>query len=326
MEFLSYGEPEPAPGAQLTRTEALVVSAGVHLLLFLLVFALPAVLPDAVLQFFGGRPPPPAVPAPSSDMAALAQPAPPAANEAKVPLEFAYVKLPDDRPVEENPNARLLSDKSRRARQEVPTPPDVMRFTIDPHSEGDAITREVPDPTIPEGPDAGIDEGDAAERESESGAPEATTDGDDGTVVEVSEEGLLARREETDQEKSGGAISPGSGSSKGFDYKPSDDLRSALSDMKVGERKFTFRNPGFLRGSSYGTLSFDTQDFPCIAKGGEITEILTVRPSSVPPFNKAASDAIRASDPLPPLPYAFPEESEGVTFCFFYNMFPGEVD
>ena len=132
--------------------------------------------------------------------------------------------------------------------------------------------------------------------------------------------------------------------------------------MQVGERKFTFRNPGYLRSGFSGTMSFDTQDFPwgdyarklyliirenwyariplaaregirgyscqrfVIARDGAIASIRVERPSAVRPFNKAASDAIGASDPLPPLPDAFPNDSEGVTFCFFYNMYPGEVD
>ena len=133
--------------------------------------------------------------------------------------------------------------------------------------------------------------------------------------------------------------------------------------MRIGEseRKFIFRNPGYLRGANYGTMSFDTKDFPwgdyarklyliirenwysriplaaregirgyachrfIIESGGGIVEMRTIRPSAVPPFNKAALDAIRASDPLPPLPEAFPHESEGVTFCFFYNMHPAEA-
>ena len=134
--------------------------------------------------------------------------------------------------------------------------------------------------------------------------------------------------------------------------------------MRVGEseRKFVFRNPGYLRGTNYGTMSFDTQDFPwgdyarklyliirenwysriplaaregirgygchrfVIDREGGIVDIRTARPSVVPPFNKAALDAIRASDPLPQLPDAFPHETEGVTFCFFYNMHPNEVE
>jgi hypothetical protein len=380
MDFLSFGEPKPAPGAQVTRTEAFVVSVGIHLLLFLLLFALPAFLPQSLREFFVGRPAPAPDPALRQGLAAIDEPSPPVATEPEIPLEFAYVKLPDDRPVEDNPTAPLLSDRNRRARQEVPTPAEVARLTIDPHSEGDSITREIPDPTIPEGidriepesagspdgasdPGEGIDQGNLGDRSAEGdAAPEGSPDEGRGAEDARPEGGPLPRREEPDPGEEGGAIPPGSGSSKGFDYKPSEDLKSALSDMKVGERKFIFRNPGFLKGRSYGTLSFDTQDFPwgdyarklyliirenwyariplaaregirgyacyrfIIARDGAITENLTIRPSAVPPFNKAAADAIGASDPLPPLPDAFPRESEGVTFCFFYNMYPGEVD
>jgi TonB family protein len=63
-----------------------------------------------------------------------------------------------------------------------------------------------------------------------------------------------------------------------------------------------------------------------IARDGAISDLDVVRPSEVPPFTKAASDAIRAASPLPPLPDDFPKSEEGVTFCFYYNMYPGEAD
>jgi TonB family protein len=74
-----------------------------------------------------------------------------------------------------------------------------------------------------------------------------------------------------------------------------------------------------------GIAGFTCQHF-VIAKSGGITSIDMTRTSSVPPFNKAASDALRASSPLPPLPAGFPNPDEGVTFCFYYNMYPGEAD
>jgi hypothetical protein len=46
----------------------------------------------------------------------------------------------------------------------------------------------------------------------------------------------------------------------------------------------------------------------------------------VPPFERAAADALRASSPLPPLPEEFPLTEEGVTFCFYYNMYPEEAE
>jgi hypothetical protein len=51
-----------------------------------------------------------------------------------------------------------------------------------------------------------------------------------------------------------------------------------------------------------------------------------LRPSSQPPYNKAATDALHASSALPPLPRDFPKDREGVTGCFFYNMYPEEAD
>ena len=124
-----------------------------------------------------------------------------------------------------------------------------------------------------------------------------------------------------------------------------------------------FSNQGWLKGGAYGTISFDTQGFPwgdyarqiyviirnnwldriplaaregrlsgftcqhfVIERSGSISSLDVTRPASVPPFNKAASDALHASSPLPPLPSEFPDPEEGVTFCFYYNMYPGESD
>jgi hypothetical protein len=136
------------------------------------------------------------------------------------------------------------------------------------------------------------------------------------------------------------------------------------SDLKQqSEYKFTFSNKGWLKGGAQGSLSFDTQGFDwgdyarqiyviirnnwydriplaasqgalsgfscqhfVIARSGAISNLDITRPSSIPPFNRAASDALHASSPLPPLPSDFPDPEEGVTFCFYYNMYPGESD
>jgi hypothetical protein len=44
----------------------------------------------------------------------------------------------------------------------------------------------------------------------------------------------------------------------------------------------------------------------------------------VPPFDRAASDALKASSALPPLPPDFNLEKEGVTGCFWYNLYPSD--
>jgi TonB family protein len=57
-----------------------------------------------------------------------------------------------------------------------------------------------------------------------------------------------------------------------------------------------------------------------IEKNGSITDLAVLRSSDIAPFDLAAENAIRASNPLPPLPSNFPKEAEGVTFGFFYNL------
>jgi TonB family protein len=57
-----------------------------------------------------------------------------------------------------------------------------------------------------------------------------------------------------------------------------------------------------------------------IQKDGRITGIEILSPSGVPAYDNAATLALEASNPLPPLPESFPKESEGVTGRFLYNM------
>lgn len=135
-----------------------------------------------------------------------------------------------------------------------------------------------------------------------------------------------------------------------------------LRDAESGEFKETFHNPAFLRDGALGTMSFDTRDFPwgdydrqvyvrisnnwrerlplafreglrgyvcarfVLLRDGTIADIQVLRPSSIRPYNQAVLDALRASSPLPPLPEGFPRDSEGATWCFFYNMWPQEID
>ncbi len=362
MGFLSLqGQPE-APAPRLTRAEALFVSLGVHLLILLLSLYLPGWLPDSVLAFLSVRPPrSAAAEAPDTANPEVAKPPP-------IPLRFAYVKIPDDTGVEANPRARLSSDLTRLARQEVSTPPDAQRLSHDPHSEGDTIDRVVPDPARPEGPESpapvqeALPPGDLPEEAEAAGAPAeqpevSGTEAGSGPLEETT--GRLAERRPV----SSGDGRPPAGDEAGVTGSSSqaEDLKRVITDIKAGEFKFRFDNPAYLRGGDYGTMSFDTQEFPwgdyarqiyvairnnwlariplaaregiagwvcqrfVIARAGDVVEVRVVRPSSVPPFDKAAASAIQASSPLPPLPEAFPANSEGVTFCFFYNMYPEEA-
>ena len=139
---------------------------------------------------------------------------------------------------------------------------------------------------------------------------------------------------------------------------------SRTPNLKDGsESKFHFDNPGWLRGGMQGTLSFDTKGFPwgdyarkiyviirenwisrepvlsrfgavpdytcqrfVIERDGSISSVDVLRRSGQPPYDKAATDALHASSALPPLPDEFKEDREGVTGCFFYNMYPEESD
>lgn len=265
-------------------------------------------------------------------------------------LQFTFVELPDDRPVAENPRARLLSDKTREARQPVPTPPGAL-LTPDPHSEGDSPerraggARSLPGRPGPP-PSPGTAGGSAASRHAEGQNP--AVEEDPGGDLRVRPDD---RSGEDDQE---GAGRTGVGDSR-------EDRRmafqKALKDLESGTYDFGgFDNPGYLQGNNYGTLSFDTKGFDwgdyarqlyliikknwydripiaayygqkgkvfirfVIEKDGSITDLAVIRSSEITPFDKAAENAIRASNPLPPLPSNFPKDAEGVTFGFYYNL------
>jgi TonB family protein len=378
MQFLSLQEPFERPTVRLSRAEAVLLSFGAHLLLLLLLLFVPRVasrvLPEPILAFLRTRPPlvrpqeavPPA--APIHDGVKPESP--------KIPLQFAYVRTPDDNTVEKNPAARLLSDKSRRARQEVKTPPNLKQWSMDPHSEGDTIERIRPDPRLAPGRDS-----------LEPAAPPSAEEGGAGPgavlPVEPAREAEAGAGRAGEGEPSGGGGSgadaaPQAGPAPGAGPLPPgapegaartgpisaaarDSLQRALSGQGE-ESKRLFDNPGYLSpGLATGTMSFDTQGFPwgdyarrvhviiennwedrlplafregvrgyvclhfVIQKDGTISDLQVVRPSSVPPFIRAALDAVRASSPLPPLPKDFPEDQEGSSWCFFYNLLPEEV-
>jgi hypothetical protein len=143
----------------------------------------------------------------------LTQPHGPEKKAPRIPLKFAYVKVPNDTPAPKNPDAHLLSDKDRRARQEMPTPPDARQFSRDPHSQGDSIDRVKPDPRLAKGPDmpkpltpaapkgpdtpsagqsTGRDSGAGEKAESEE-AHIARAQGPPGEIVPPSPNGLLPR-------------------------------------------------------------------------------------------------------------------------------------
>src|SRR4030095_4912042 len=158
MEFLSLQEPVESPILKVGRSEAILASIGLHLLLLLLFIAgpglamrfLPRTMLDLILPQSTTRAHPSvseASPVPAPGKTAARQPQ----TIARIPLKFEYVHVPNPNTVRENPSAPLLSDKNMKARQEVKTPPDARQFSIDPHSVGTSIERVKPDPKIPAG-------------------------------------------------------------------------------------------------------------------------------------------------------------------------------
>ncbi len=371
MLSLREQKPAPAPAPRLSRAEAVFISVGVHLLFVLLVLLLPQTIPRTILALLQARRPAELEPSTAewADGRDVDDQAPP------IPLQFAYVRLPDDTPVESNPTAPFLSNANRLARQEEPTPADAEQFSIDPHAEGDSLERVQPDPNRPEGQENPLpessDDGDALQESTPVEASAGEGDDGDGTGMEgaaadddgrpAPTDGRTAAAQGGDGGGERGNGVPAGSATAASTVDPQQKLRQAMSDIRSEEFKFSFHNPAYLRQGSYGTLSFDTQDFPwgnyasilhakllsnwisrlplayregargyaCIRfyieRDGSISEITAVRPSHVPPFTRAADSAINATDDLPPLPEHYPGEREGITGCFFYNMHPSEA-
>lgn len=387
MDFLSLNE-VPAPRApRITRSEAIGLSILLHVLILLLLIEGDRVLPDSLRQWLAAHPMVTAAVRPAPDpahpeTADPKAPVPPASR--RMPVKFAYVKIPDDTSTQKNPLALLLSDKDRHARQEQPTPPDARQLSTDPHSKGDTIDRVRPDPNVPQGPDVdhpigpetppkpdhkddviveGPDKG-------EGRGPGATGEGE-GAKSESAEEATIAHGDIVPPPGLAGAASPPPGSpstagraaSAGTERPGSGGGTRSTPDLKPGtEYKFQFNNPGWLQDHNTGTMSFDTQGFPwgdyarklyvaiknrwmeriplaakegiagytcqhfVIARDGTVESIDIKHPSNVPPFTRAATDAINAASKVPPLPEDFPKDREGVTYCFYYNMYPGEAE
>ena len=389
MPFLSLEEPVEVPVARVSRAGGVLISLGAHLLAVLAFLFAPGLaarlLPEPVLDLL--RPRPPIV----AESEVAVTPVSPQTMQTfqpwKVPLQFAYVRTPDDNAVEKNPQAKLLSDRSRRARQEVQTPPNIKQLSRDPHSKGDTLDRIRPDPRIAEGRDslekaqprsakgteaAGDSRSGGTERaESEQagdGKPVQSDADASGTEGDGNESARTARRDDGPGSLAESVPEPGGGGRPKRDVgtgRLSAEARDSLQRALAGEgeeSKRLFDNPGYLTpGMASGTMSFDTQGFPwgdyarrvhliiqnhwedrlplafregvrgytcihfVIQKDGTISDIQVAQPSTVPPFTRAALDAIRASSPLPPLPKDFPESQEGSSWCFFYNMLPQEM-
>jgi TonB family protein len=304
MPFLSLEEPIERPVARVSRAGGVLISLGAHLLALLLFLFAPGVavrlLPEPVLDALRSRPP---IVTESEVKATPVPPLkPPSPKSQRVPLQFAYVRTPDDNEVDKNPQARLLSDKSRRARQEVQTPPNIKDLSRDPHSKGDTLDQVRPDPRIAEGRDsleraqprggAGTQAAAAAEptsRETDSAEPDRQGDGkpiENGldpsdTAGEGNDAAKAARRDDgrgipietVPQPGRGGRPKRDTGTGR-LSAEARDSLQRALAS-EGEENKRLFDNPGYLTpGMATGTMSFDTQGFPWGDYGRKIQTII----------------------------------------------------
>ena len=288
MPLLSLEEPVEQPVARVSRAAGVLISLGAHLLVLLLFLFAPGVadrlLPETILDSLRSRPPVVTerdVP-PSATPAIPVPPVKPQTPESrKIPLQFAYVRTPDDNVVEKNPDARLISRLSRRARQEVPTPPQVKNFSLDPHSQGNTLDQVRPDPRLAKGRDSvepAQRKGDAETESTSRGTDgEETTRAGDGKPLENGAEAVAegndssrgTRRDEgagalaeSVPESGGGGRPKREGGTGRLSAEARESLKRALSGENE-ESKLLFDNPGYLTpGMATGTMSFDTQGFP----------------------------------------------------------------
>ena len=135
-------------------------------------------------------------------------------------------------------------------------------------------------------------------------------------------------------------------------------LGTQLQNMMLGSMQGGYHNPNASRLNA-GALSFDTAAWDLgpyarkvqervqsnwhvpeaqmvlrqqgwvairfnILKDGRVTDLQVVRPSGIPSYDQSAMDALRSSDPLPPLPAEVTVPQISGVFRFYYNMAEGE--
>lgn len=129
---------------------------------------------------------------------------------------------------------------------------------------------------------------------------------------------------------------------------------AALQQMMMGSMKGGYSNPNASRLNT-GSLSFDTAGWDLgpyarkvqervqsnwhvpeaqevlrqkgwvaihfnVQKDGTVTDLQVVRPSGIPSYDQSALDALRSSNPLPPLPSEVTVPQISGLFRFYYNM------
>jgi outer membrane biosynthesis protein TonB len=263
------------------------------------------------------------------------------------PLRFEFIDIPDE-PEEPNPEARVGSDRSRRARAQVRPADAPAPDNPDPYARGStpqkvayqAAEEPVNAAPAPEAPQAPSGGGEARGAGGEAGPADAGSErAADGAP--------------------GGDRSPGAGRGP----------RLTGTRISPGEIDEVFDNPAGAAGAQIGRLSFDSAAIDWgpyaremarairrawlerippafyaglrgvvqvsfrIQRGGEVTGILLLDSygvrllgdgraevgPGVRPFEVTVEETLQAAE-IPPLPDRFPESSVGVTAAFCYGV------
>jgi TonB family protein len=262
-----------------------------------------------------------------------------AAQKEQEPIKFTFVDVPQDKASPVRPETDRYSDKNRLAGGKSPevNPEDKSRL---PYSIGDTkeYTLATPPPEIPK-----------EAIEGSEGSEDKSPAEQEKTLLEsepLSGDKLLVEPKKKTKPNIGETSSA----------RKQDSLRKSLMnlDKYIDSGTFDNRESGL---STDGFLSFDTKDFDFgpyanllyrivksnwivpyaathlglkgvtvisfrIQKDGRITNLSIDNSSDIRPFDAAALNAIELSNPLPPLPKQFPDNSVGVRFGFFYNVVP----
>ncbi len=147
-------------------------------------------------------------------------------------------------------------------------------------------------------------------------------------------------------------MAPGSAGQRPVPARPG--VGAAIEKMMVGSLQGGYNNPNASRLNT-GALSFDTAGWDLgpyarkvqervqsnwhvpeaqevlrqkgwvaiqfnVQKDGNITDLQVVRPSGIPSYDQSALDALRSSNPLPPLPSEVSVPKISGLFRFYYNI------
>jgi TonB family protein len=259
------------------------------------------------------------------------------------PVHMTFVQ---DRPRPALPNsaARDASDRDRRRAQEEPAP---RAAKIEPFSRGNTPARIAEGLQNRPGPPPGMPAPPPVEAQEKQESPRASgeIEAKTGTgPLYVPPRGEIGSGEDDPalKEKAArlkdalaqmGAAGAGSGGSKYRYDNPTGGLATPAGSLSFDTKGFDWgpysrriywiiwsnwhdRMPPALYAGMKGQV---TVHF-VIHRDGRITDIEILSPSGIPAYDNAATLALEASSPLPPLPDDFPRESDGVTGRFLYNI------